>query len=137
MRYSESHKQETHAKLVKIAARMLREKGPDGFAVAELMNEAGLTHGGFYAHFESKEACVAEALARNLRAIGAPHAEKHRRPAAAPRARDRHRPLRLAVSSRQCGRRLSGDKPQFRHAAPAASRARSVRRRRESDGGDG
>jgi len=62
MRYSESHKQETHEKLVKIAARMLREKGPDGFAVAELMNEAGLTHGGFYAHFESKEACVAEAL---------------------------------------------------------------------------
>jgi TetR/AcrR family transcriptional repressor of nem operon len=62
MRYSESHKQETHGRLVKIAARMLREKGPDGFAVAELMNEAGLTHGGFYAHFESKEACVAEAL---------------------------------------------------------------------------
>ena len=62
MRYSESHKQETHGKLVKIAAKMLREKGPDGFAVAELMNEAGLTHGGFYAHFESKEACVAEAL---------------------------------------------------------------------------
>jgi TetR/AcrR family transcriptional repressor of nem operon len=62
MRYSESHKQETHERLVKIAARMLREKGPDGFAVAELMNEAGLTHGGFYAHFESKEACVAEAL---------------------------------------------------------------------------
>jgi TetR/AcrR family transcriptional repressor of nem operon len=62
MRYSESHKQETHTTLVKIAAKMLREKGPDGFAVAELMNEAGLTHGGFYAHFESKEACVAEAL---------------------------------------------------------------------------
>ncbi|HUO92915.1 MAG TPA: TetR/AcrR family transcriptional regulator [Rhizomicrobium sp.] len=62
MRYDGGHKQETHEKLVKIAARMLREKGPDGFAVAELMQEAGLTHGGFYAHFESKEACVAEAL---------------------------------------------------------------------------
>ena len=62
MRYSQSHKQETHEKLVNIAAAMLREKGPDGFAVAELMQEAGLTHGGFYAHFESKEACVAEAL---------------------------------------------------------------------------
>ena len=61
MRYSESHKQETHERLVKIGARMLREKGPDGFAVAELMAEAGLTHGGFYAHFESKEACIAEA----------------------------------------------------------------------------
>jgi len=62
MRYSESHKQETHTKLVKIAASMLRDKGPEGFAVAELMQEAGLTHGGFYAHFESKEACVAEAM---------------------------------------------------------------------------
>lgn len=62
MRYSETHKQDTHRKLVQIGARMLRAKGPDGFAVAELMQEAGLTHGGFYAHFESKEACVAEAL---------------------------------------------------------------------------
>lgn len=62
MRYSESHKQETHKTLVTIAAKMLRTKGPDGFAVAEMMQEAGLTHGGFYAHFESKEACVAEAL---------------------------------------------------------------------------
>src|SRR5271163_4454559 len=70
MRYSESHKQETHEKLVKIAAGMLREKGPEGFAVAELMNEAGLTHGGFYAHFESKEACVAEALREVFAQIG-------------------------------------------------------------------
>ena len=70
MRYSESHKQETHTKLVTIAARMLREKGPDGFAVAELMNEAGLTHGGFYAHFESKEACVAEALRELFAELG-------------------------------------------------------------------
>lgn len=70
MRYSESHKQETHRTLVKIGAKMLREKGPDGFAVAELMNEAGLTHGGFYAHFESKEACVAEALREVFAQIG-------------------------------------------------------------------
>src|SRR5271155_1909829 len=62
MRYSETHKQETHEKIVKIAAKALREKGPDGFAIVDVMREAGLTHGGFYAHFESKDACVAEAL---------------------------------------------------------------------------
>jgi TetR/AcrR family transcriptional regulator, transcriptional repressor for nem operon len=62
MRYSETHKAETHAKLVKLAGRALREKGPGGLAVAELMKAAGLTHGGFYAHFKSKDALLLEAL---------------------------------------------------------------------------
>jgi TetR/AcrR family transcriptional repressor of nem operon len=62
MRYSETHKAETHAKLVKFAGRALREKGPEGLSVAELMGSAGLTHGGFYAHFKSKDALLAEAL---------------------------------------------------------------------------
>jgi TetR/AcrR family transcriptional repressor of nem operon len=63
MRYSETHKAETHAKLVRLAGRVLREKGPQNLAVAELMEAAGLTHGGFYAHFKSKNALLAEALA--------------------------------------------------------------------------
>jgi TetR/AcrR family transcriptional regulator, transcriptional repressor for nem operon len=62
MRYSDTHKRETHAKLVRLAGRALREKGPEGLAVAELMQAAGLTHGGFYAHFKSKEALLVEAL---------------------------------------------------------------------------
>jgi TetR/AcrR family transcriptional repressor of nem operon len=62
MRYGETHKAETHAKLVKLAGRALREKGPEGLSVAELMGSAGLTHGGFYAHFKSKDALLAEAL---------------------------------------------------------------------------
>ncbi len=62
MRYSESHKQETRAKVLEIAARALREKGPEKLGVAEVMSEAGLTHGGFYAHFASKEALLVEAL---------------------------------------------------------------------------
>jgi TetR/AcrR family transcriptional regulator, transcriptional repressor for nem operon len=62
MRYSDSHKAETHARLVKLAGRMLREKGPQNLAVGELMQGAGLTHGGFYAHFKSKDALLAEAL---------------------------------------------------------------------------
>jgi TetR/AcrR family transcriptional repressor of nem operon len=63
MRYSREHKQETHAKIVKKAAVLLREKGAHGIGVADLMKEAGLTHGGFYAHFESREALVIEAFA--------------------------------------------------------------------------
>jgi TetR/AcrR family transcriptional repressor of nem operon len=62
MRYSDSHKAETHARLVKLAGRMLRENGPQNLAVAELMQGVGLTHGGFYAHFKSKDALLAEAL---------------------------------------------------------------------------
>lgn len=62
MRYSDTHKEETRKKVVKAAAMAVRAKGPDGVGVAEIMAEAGLTHGGFYAHFKSKEALVAAAV---------------------------------------------------------------------------
>ena len=62
MRYSKEHKQETHARIVKKAATRLREKGAHGIGVADLMKDAGLTHGGFYAHFDSREALVVEAF---------------------------------------------------------------------------
>src|SRR5450755_948422 len=63
MRYSKEHKLETHARIVKKASVRLREKGAHGIGVADLMKEAGLTHGGFYAHFDSREALVIEAFA--------------------------------------------------------------------------
>jgi TetR/AcrR family transcriptional regulator, transcriptional repressor for nem operon len=63
MRYSSEHKQETHARIVRKASVRLREKGAHGVGVADLMKEAGLTHGGFYAHFDSREALVIEAFA--------------------------------------------------------------------------
>jgi TetR/AcrR family transcriptional repressor of nem operon len=63
MRYSRQHKIETHARIVKKASVRLREKGAHGIGVADLMKEAGLTHGGFYAHFASREALVIEAFA--------------------------------------------------------------------------
>src|SRR6476620_12547500 len=63
MRYSREHKQETHDRIVKKASVRLREKGAHGIGVADLMKEAGLTHGGFYAHFDSREALVIEAFA--------------------------------------------------------------------------
>ena len=63
MRYSREHKLETHARIVRKASVRLREKGAHGVGVADLMKEAGLTHGGFYAHFDSREALVIEAFA--------------------------------------------------------------------------
>jgi TetR/AcrR family transcriptional repressor of nem operon len=63
MRYSREHKQETHERIVRKASVRLREKGANGVGVADLMKEAGLTHGGFYAHFPSREALVIEAFA--------------------------------------------------------------------------
>ena len=63
MRYSKEHKLETHARIVKKASVRLRERGAHGIGVADLMKDAGLTHGGFYAHFDSREALVVEAFA--------------------------------------------------------------------------
>ena len=66
MRYSKEHKTETHARIVKNASVLLREKGAEGIGVAGLMKEAGLTHGGFYAHFESRDALIGEAFAHAM-----------------------------------------------------------------------
>ncbi len=62
MRYSPDHKQETRAKLLAVAAKQIRAHGSSGVAVADVMKAAGLTHGGFYAHFKSKDALVAAAI---------------------------------------------------------------------------
>jgi AcrR family transcriptional regulator len=57
-------KQLTHERIVDTAARAIRRAGFNGVGVADIMKEAGLTHGGFYAHFESRDALVCEALDR-------------------------------------------------------------------------
>lgn len=62
MRYNETRKQETRAKVLQAAARALRAKGPHQLGVAEVMAEAGLTHGGFYAHFKSKDDLLGAAI---------------------------------------------------------------------------
>ena len=62
MRYSKEHKFQTHERIVKKASVKLREKGAHGIGVADLMKDAGLTHGGFYAHFDSRDALVIEAF---------------------------------------------------------------------------
>jgi TetR/AcrR family transcriptional regulator, transcriptional repressor for nem operon len=57
-------KQASHERIVQAAARAIRRSGYDGTGVADIMKEAGLTHGAFYAHFESREAMLAEAADR-------------------------------------------------------------------------
>jgi TetR/AcrR family transcriptional regulator, transcriptional repressor for nem operon len=61
---SQKQKADNHDRLLAIAAKEFRSKGLDGLSVAQLMSAAGLTHGGFYTHFASREALVAEALDR-------------------------------------------------------------------------
>jgi AcrR family transcriptional regulator len=56
-----SKKEETRERILRAAARAIRKHGYEGVGVAEVMKEAGLTHGGFYAHFESRDALLAAA----------------------------------------------------------------------------
>lgn len=58
---TQKQKRETHARMVHAASRVIRDRGIDGLSVAELMAEIGLTHGGFYKHFASREALIEEA----------------------------------------------------------------------------
>ena len=62
MGHSKAHKTKTHKRIVCIASNRFREKGLTGFGIAELMKEAGLTVGGFYKHFDSRDDLVAEAV---------------------------------------------------------------------------
>ena len=65
-----SRKHETHERIVDVAARAIRRNGYAGVAVADVMKQAGLTHGGFYAHFDSRDALLVEALERAGRESG-------------------------------------------------------------------
>lgn len=70
MRYPASETAERHERILAEAARLFRERGFSGAGVAEIMQAAGLTHGAFYAHFDSKEALAAEATGRALAQTG-------------------------------------------------------------------
>ena len=62
MRYDAEHKQRTRARVLKEAAAAIRVEGPDRIGVAAIMGRAGLTHGGFYAHFASKDELLVAAI---------------------------------------------------------------------------
>lgn len=63
MRYVKGHKLQTRSRILEEASYGLRQAGADGISVSDLMKRAGLTHGGFYTYFESREALVIEAFA--------------------------------------------------------------------------
>ena len=67
MRYGADHKLESHARILSAAAQQIRAKGPQKVAVIEVMAAAGLTHGAFYAHFDSKDELVADAVTAMFR----------------------------------------------------------------------
>lgn len=62
MPWADDHKERTRERIVEAAAAALRARGVDGVSIAEIMAEAGLTHGGFYAHFASKDDLLRAAL---------------------------------------------------------------------------
>jgi TetR/AcrR family transcriptional repressor of nem operon len=67
-RRSAAEKAETHERIVQHASEIFRARG-SGVGIGDVMNELGLTHGGFYRHFESKEALLVEAVAQSLTEI--------------------------------------------------------------------
>lgn len=69
MRYTRDHKAATREKILEGAVTRLKENGSGGIAIAELMEDAGLTHGGFYAHFKSRGALVEESFRHALDGI--------------------------------------------------------------------
>src|SRR5512133_2920616 len=86
-RATQSRKEVTHDRIVEVAARAIRRSGYAGTGVADIMKEAGLTHGGFYAHFTSREMLLVEAadragaesvsLSANIAAAAAPGQSLH------------------------------------------------------------
>ncbi|MGA8671715.1 MAG: TetR/AcrR family transcriptional regulator [Terracidiphilus sp.] len=79
MRYRPEHKAEVHQKIVKDASRRVRAEGLNGAGVAAVMRDTGLTHGGFYKHFGSKDELLLESLREAFREIAdnLAHAAEH------------------------------------------------------------
>ena len=69
MRYEREHRARTHERIVKNAARQFRAEGLNGPGVIKLMKASGLTHGGFYKHFKSKDDLMVEAVDESVREI--------------------------------------------------------------------
>src|SRR5215467_6873489 len=66
MRYPVEETAAKHERIVREASRLFRERGFENVSVGEVMQAAGLTHGAFYAHFDSKEALQADAIAYGI-----------------------------------------------------------------------
>jgi TetR/AcrR family transcriptional repressor of nem operon len=79
MRVSRAEAEQNRERIIEVAAKLFRERGFDGIGVSDVMKSAGLTHGGFYGHFASKEDLMAQACARALQeSLDALHREVER-----------------------------------------------------------
>src|SRR5258708_35904277 len=85
MRYQPEHKVEVHRKILKDASRRVGAEGITGAAVSAVMRDAGLTHGGFYKHFGSKDELLTESVGEAFREIAdvLAHAAEHSQPGTA------------------------------------------------------
>jgi len=124
-----TRKQLTHDRIVDTAARALRGAGFYGVGVADVMRQAGLTHGGFYAHFPSREALLAEALER----AGQDSQLRLQRSLAAGEARG-HSPFRSLVESYLSERHLKSPETGCPVAALASEMPRQAETVREAAG---
>src|ERR1700758_5285943 len=70
MRYSVEHKAQNHENILSVAARSFREHGGDTSGIGTMMKKVGLTKGGFYRHFQSKDDLFVEAVARAFEEMG-------------------------------------------------------------------
>ena len=70
MRYSAEHKAQSHENILSVAARSFREHGGDSSGIGTVMKKVGLTKGGFYRHFESKDDLLVEAVTRAFEEMG-------------------------------------------------------------------
>jgi AcrR family transcriptional regulator len=120
-------KQLTHERIVETAARALRGTGFYGIGVADIMKQAGLTHGGFYAHFPSRDALLAEALDR----AGQDSRERLQRTIAAGEARGLSR-FRALVEGYLSDRHLKSPESGCPVAALASEMPRQAEQVREA-----
>jgi len=74
MRYAQDHKDQTHERLLRTAAQAIRQGGPERLSIGRVMRDAGLTHGGFYHHFQSRSDLIVAAVDYLLREHGEPAA---------------------------------------------------------------
>lgn len=127
MEIAPNRKALTHERILDTAARAIRRAGFHGVGVADIMKEAGLTHGGFYAHFPSRDALLAEALAH----AGRQSAERIAKGNAAREARGAS-PFRALVEGYLSDRHLSGTENGCAVAALASEMPRQSPEVREA-----
>jgi TetR/AcrR family transcriptional repressor of nem operon len=123
-RYAADHKEKTRARVIELAAQRIRAEGIGGLGVAAVMAEAGLTHGGFYAHFPSRDALLAEAVAHlfDIACAAVEQAEARH----GPRALERYVDFYLSPRHRDdasIGCPVPALASEIRHAAPGAREA--------------